>query len=196
MARLGDVKGKTNQQRPQILDARALSMVDARIHGKTLAQIAEEFNVSVDTVKRSLTRAEKFDLAARYEDFLYGRLGALALGSLEGALADPNHKDNVAVAVKVLESIGVIRKPKDHPLSEGEGGEETWEAFLKVRKTRRGNGERQTEPSGPESIDAEIVDAGPESAGEEELSPEDGENPDPDGVSTQRLQLAPATSVD
>jgi len=108
-------------------------MVDARIRGRSLTKIAEEFGVSVDTVKRSLTRAEKFDLAARYEDYLVGRLGALAIGAYESALLD----GDTAVATKVLESIGLIRKPAERPTAEGGTDEVSWEAYLKVRKKKR-----------------------------------------------------------
>lgn len=133
MARSGTNKDVANVRQPKLLDARALAMIDKRIHGRTLAQIAEEFNVSVDTVKRSLDRAEKLNLVDRYEDYLFGRLGALALGAYEAALLE----GDTAVATKVLESLGVVKKAKDHPREASESDGDTWEAYLKVRKTSK-----------------------------------------------------------
>jgi hypothetical protein len=149
MARLGSNEGKANVRQEKLQDARALAMVQSRIHGRSLAQIADEFNVSVDTVKRSLSRAERMDLTARYEDYLVGRLAPLAIGALEQAL----HDNDSAVAVKILESIGLIKKPKDQGRAPQEDEGDTWEAYLKVRKTR-GNGQ------GGESAGPEIEDQG------------------------------------
>lgn len=133
MARLGNAKGVAQVRQPALLDARALAMVDKRIHGRSLAAIAEEFNVSIDTVTRSLERAEKLNLAERYEDYLYGRLGALALGAYEHALLE----NDTAVATKVLESLGLIKKAREQRPEGGEPEGDTWEAYLKVRKAPR-----------------------------------------------------------
>ena len=130
MARLGKAKGVAQVRQPKLLDARALAMVDKRIHGRSLQSIAEEFNVSIDTVTRSLERAEKMNLAERYEDYLYGRLGALALGAYEHALLE----NDTAVATKVLESLGLIKKAREQRPEGGEPEGDTWEAYLKVRR--------------------------------------------------------------
>ncbi len=169
MARLGTNKDKANVRQPALLDARAMAMVERRIHGRTLSQIAEEFNVSTDTVQRSLSRAEKMNLAERYEDYLMGRLANLALGAYEAALME----NDTAVATKVLESIGLIKKPKESKGKGDEGDEDSWEAYFKVRKKRSGNENataaptvievgrtdagRGTDSEGPPALDGEIT---------------------------------------
>lgn len=145
MARTGTNEGVANIRQEKLQDARALAMVQSRIHGRTLKQIAEEFSVSEDTVKRSLSRAEKMDLTSRYEDYMVGRLAPLAIGALEAALVN----NDAAVAMKILESIGLIKKPKDQGKVANEDDGDTWEAYLKVRKPRGMHGE----PTGPQVED-------------------------------------------
>lgn len=172
MARLGTNEGKANVRQASLLDARALAMVESRIHGRSLATIAEEFNVSIDTVRRSLTRAEKFDLAERYEDYLVGRLAGLAIGAYEHALLE----NDTAVATKVLESIGLIRKPKESGRAEEEG--DTWEAYLKVRRTGGRSDETGTATAAPAGgLEAALR------PGEPALETLDGEVADEVGVS-------------
>lgn len=166
MARLGSNEGKANIRQTKLQDARALAMVQSRIHGRSLAKIAEEFNVSVDTVQRSLTRAERMDLTARYEDYLVGRLAPLAIGAVEESLRN----NDAAVALKILESIGLIKKPKDQGKGASEEDGDTWEMYLKMRKPRGTDGksadeEGPAEERGPDAgtgdlpsfIEAEIV---------------------------------------
>lgn len=156
MARLG-TPPNTVIKSDKLQDARALAMVQSRIHGRSLKQIAEEFGVSTDTVERSLSRAEKMNLTERYEDYLVGRLAPLAIGAIQNALEN----NDAAVAMKILESIGLIKKPKDMSKSQGDGEADTWEVYLKARKPRRTDGneagaEAHTGESGPDPRDGAV----------------------------------------
>lgn len=83
---------------PKHKKARALKMLESKImKGKTNKEIAEEFGVSPDTVRKCLTLAEKADIVVDFEDKLYGQLLPLAHDAVMGALQEGNAKIGLAI---------------------------------------------------------------------------------------------------
>lgn len=86
--------------------ARALKMLEAKVlHGKTNAQIARDFGVTPDTVKKALTLAEKADIIVSFEDRLMSELLPLAHEAVMGALQEGNAK----IGLAVLQGTQVLR---------------------------------------------------------------------------------------
>jgi len=74
-------------------------------HGKTNAELAKDFNVSLATVERTLSWAARADLFSTYEDKIVTELLPLAHDAISAALAEGNAK----IAVQVLKGIGLLR---------------------------------------------------------------------------------------
>lgn len=72
----------------QVRRIRAMGMIQQRIHAVPLAQIATNFNVSLDTVERELQWAKKNHLLEVAEDRLLGTLLTKAMTVIEAALDD------------------------------------------------------------------------------------------------------------
>jgi len=97
---------RTSLQNPQQQKARALKMLEKRvIEGKTVPQIAQEFNVSTQTAQRALSFAAKGDLIVGFEDTLLKDLVPLAQTAAKMALMEGNAK----VALEVLKGVGLLR---------------------------------------------------------------------------------------
>jgi hypothetical protein len=97
---------RTSLQNPQQQKARALKMLEKRvIEGKTVPQIAQEFNVSPQTAQRALSFAAKGDLIVGFEDTLLRDLVPLAQNAAKMALMEGNAK----VALEVLKGVGLLR---------------------------------------------------------------------------------------
>ena len=75
------------------------------IEGKTVPQIAQEFNVSTQTAQRALSFAAKGDLIVGFEDTLLKDLVPLAQTAAKMALMEGNAK----VALEVLKGVGLLR---------------------------------------------------------------------------------------
>ena len=75
------------------------------IEGKTVPQIAQEFNVSTQTAQRALSFAAKGDLIVGFEDTLLRDLVPLAQTAAKMALLEGNAK----VALEVLKGVGLLR---------------------------------------------------------------------------------------
>ena len=102
-------KGKASVTRlvqPQHKKARALKMLEKRIlEGKSTAQLAKEFGVSIHTAQNALSFAAKGELMVGFEDVLLKDLVPLAQTAAKMALMEGNTK----VALEVMKGVGLLR---------------------------------------------------------------------------------------
>lgn len=101
----GNKPGKAIVRDPEEKRLRALRMLEMRIGGAMSYQaIADEFNVSIKTVKRVFSYAKKANLIGEAEDKILDELVPAAHGALKRALED---KDNTQLAgqlgLKIME---------------------------------------------------------------------------------------------
>jgi hypothetical protein len=79
-------------------------MIERRIHGKSIAQIAQEFNVSHDTVTRTLSWAKKAELVVEMEDKILQELLPAAKTAITEVLAGSNDEVRAKTAIRIFES--------------------------------------------------------------------------------------------
>jgi hypothetical protein len=93
---------------------RALKMIEARVmQGKSVGQIAKDFNVHPDTVTRTLSWAKKADILGQYEDKIVNELIPLAHDAIKTALIDGDAK----VAVEIFKGMRLLRTGAETPAS-------------------------------------------------------------------------------
>ena len=114
---------------------RALAMLEARVkQSKTLKQIAAEFNVSENTVKRTLSWARKADLVVEAEDRILQELVPAAHNALIDVLKGDNDKAKAAAAIAVFKGIlPSFEKAKAGRPSDANGGDELGKYIEKLR---------------------------------------------------------------
>lgn len=84
-----------------------MKMLESKIMGnKTNAEIAKDFNVGVDVVKKAMSLAKKGDLIISFEDKLMNELLPLAHEALKGALYDGDAK----VALEIFKGTNILKK--------------------------------------------------------------------------------------
>lgn len=71
---------------PDLRRLRALKMIDLRIHGKTVKEVAEEMGVSEKTVIRTISWAKKAELVVKAEDKILAELVPAAHDAFKRAL--------------------------------------------------------------------------------------------------------------
>lgn len=163
---------------PEMRRARAMAMVARRIHGASYRDIAAEFNVSIDTVERSLTYAKRAGLIVRYEDKILSELVPGAIDQVKKAITN----GDTATAMEVLKGSGMLLKPSEKAKQEAPASEgETLEIYIK----RFRGGDTQiaaaasngSSPAAELSTGDDIIDAALNEAGIFEV-PADGESSD------------------
>ena len=87
---------------------RATKVVNMRVSGHRLGQIAEELNISIDTVERDIKYAEKANLFLDLEQKLLHQLAPKAITAIETALED----GDAETAIEVLKSLGIMKDSK------------------------------------------------------------------------------------
>lgn len=175
---------RTSLQNPQQQKARALKMLEKRvIEGKTVPQIAQEFNVSTQTAQRALSFAAKGDLIVGFEDTLLRDLVPLAQTAAKMALMEGNAK----VALEVLKGVGLLRST--HTRTQTQVAEE--DALSRYIAQKRAHSQLveetiDAEPTDPAALpptsagsDAHTGAAAPES-GDAAAAPTPFAGPDPD----------------
>lgn len=95
----GKKTGTTLIRDPGLRRLRALRVLERRITGHSLADIAKEFNVSRLTVKNILDWAKRADLVASAEDKILSELVPAAHAAILSALKD----GNAEIALKIFE---------------------------------------------------------------------------------------------
>lgn len=87
--------------------ARAMKMLESKIMGgKSNNEIAKDFNVGIDVVKKAMSLAKKGDLIISFEDKLMNELLPLAHEALKGALYDGDAK----VALEIFKGTNILKK--------------------------------------------------------------------------------------
>jgi len=87
---------------PDLRRLRALRMIDMRIRGKTMKQVAEEFGVSENTVERTLSWAKKAELVVQAEDKILRELVPAAQKALLAVLAGENDDVKAKAALEIF----------------------------------------------------------------------------------------------
>jgi len=91
---------------PKFKRLRAMKLVEGKVmHNKTNKQLAKDFNVSLDTIERTLTWASRANIFAKYEDKIVEELIPLAHTAIRDALLDGNAK----VALEVFKGLSLLR---------------------------------------------------------------------------------------
>jgi hypothetical protein len=101
--------GQPRLQDPALRKARALLMVERKLHNTTLADIGREFNVTETTVARELQYAKRAGLLQKYEEQILDELVPLAIAAYKTALA----KGDTTVADKVFKGLGFLLPPQE-----------------------------------------------------------------------------------
>lgn len=110
--------------------ARAFKMLEKRIvEGKTLKEVAKDFNVSVPTVHRAMSLAKKGDLLITFEDKLHAELIPLAHTAIVGAL----HEGNAKVALEIFKGTNLLKKNAMPTLSEQQDADDLAAYILSKR---------------------------------------------------------------
>lgn len=94
---------------------RAKAMIQARVDGLSIAEVAQKFDVCTKTVERTLSWARTADLYIELEDKLMGELMPLAHNSLKRALEE---ETDGAVALELYKGKNLLKK--QHTKSQAE----------------------------------------------------------------------------
>lgn len=91
---------------PAFRRLRAMKMVEGKVlQNKTTKELAADFNVSVDTVERTLSWAAKADIFGNYEDKIVSELVPLAHNAIRQALEEGNAK----VGLEIFKGLNLLR---------------------------------------------------------------------------------------
>lgn len=109
-------------------------MMALRIRGKGYRDIAAEFNVSEDTVERTLNYAKRAGLVAQFEDQILQELVPAAIESFKTAMQN----GDTQVALEVFKGTGFLLRPQERakPLVTDGDGDEDLEVY--IRRIRGG----------------------------------------------------------
>jgi hypothetical protein len=92
----------------QLRRLRAMKVIQMRVMGDKINQIAATLQVSRDTVERDLKYAEKANLFVDLEHKLLHDLAPAAIVAIKSALDD----GDAETAIEVLKSLGIMKDPK------------------------------------------------------------------------------------
>ena len=87
---------------PDMRRLRALGMIDMRIRGRTNREVAKEYNVSEDTVARTLTWAKKAQLVVAAEDRIIRELLPAATEAIRQVLTGDDLKVKAKTALEIF----------------------------------------------------------------------------------------------
>jgi DNA-binding transcriptional ArsR family regulator len=94
--------GDSSIRDPDLKRLRALRFIEERIKGKSIKEIASEFNVSEDTVTRNLSYAKKAELVVEAEDKILRDLVPAAHEALKRALNGENSDVAAKAALEIF----------------------------------------------------------------------------------------------
>lgn len=118
-------------------------MIAFRIRGKSYKDIAAEFNVSEDTVERTLNYAKRAGLVAQFEDQILEELVPAAIENFKTAMQN----GDTQVALEVFKGTGLLLRPQERAkptIADGDGDEDL-EVY--IRRIRGGTpGHQLAEP--------------------------------------------------
>lgn len=143
---------------------RALKMLEYRVmNAASYRTLAERFNVSEETVRRTLSWAERAGLVAEYEDQLLQELVPLAKAAIKEGLGDSEHKIEAAkIGLELLKGlVPSFGKPKVTTPSNGISEPDDLARHIESLRGPQGVIEGQTVPA---------LEAGSESSAPEEPS--------------------------
>lgn len=124
-------KGRRPRKRPlnpEHRDTRTALILQAKLSGKRILEIAEEFNISKATVHRSLNDAQKMGLLTQARDWLSLKAVPLSLAAIEEALVMGDIPTKVDTAFRVLDGLGITGKHATLTVEQGKNTE-TFESF-------------------------------------------------------------------
>lgn len=120
-------KGKPKLRLPALRKARALSILEGRLQGKTLETLAREHNISEATVTRDINYLERQGLLDDARHKVVAELVPEALTAAKKALQGAGDKVSADMASNVLHGTGVLNKHAARQTAEeGEMTLETW----------------------------------------------------------------------
>jgi hypothetical protein len=134
MATEESTEPKAKRKRPldkKHRDTRTALILQSKLAGKRILEIADEFNISKATVHRALNDAEKMGLLAQARDWLSLKAIPLSLAAIEEALVLGDIPTKVDTAFRVLDGLGVTGKHAVLTIEQGKGAE----SFEEFRST-------------------------------------------------------------
>ena len=150
------------------LAVRAQLMVTQKILGSSIKEIAEQFQVSKDTVNRALSLARKNDLYGIAEKIVMERLVPKALAVYDLEL----EAGNLDAARDVAHGTGVLKKNGGITVNAG-GGEVTLDLIRARIRAKSASKEENSEGHRPALPEGTVIDVVPE--GDERASERDSE---------------------
>lgn len=96
------MSSKSSLKDPDLRRLRALGMIDMRIRGRTNKEVAEAFNVSEDTVVRTLSWAKKAELVVQAEDKILRELVPAATQAIKDVLTGTNDEVKAKTALDIF----------------------------------------------------------------------------------------------
>lgn len=145
--------------------------------------IAKEFGVSPDTINRAIRYALKENLVQDLEDQLLADLAPLAIKNLTASLKRTEDPTTAAVALKIFEGLGVLKKPRVDKASASEGGAGDELEYFRVKRG----------PAGPASPDGGLPpDGAPPLPSVHAVEPQ----PAPSGAAQGPPALLPSDGLD
>lgn len=128
-------KSRTAIHDPELRRLRAIQMMQARVAGNSVKKVAEMFQVSEDTVQRTLTYAKRAGILVERSDTILQRMVPLAETAIIEALkdrdVDPVTRANIAL--KIYEGVGLLGN-KGKPSGALDGDNELSKAMQELRE--------------------------------------------------------------
>lgn len=156
----GNPVGVSQIRNEGVKKIQALAMMRELALGKTVKDVALQFNTSRAVVKARLSYAQRAGLFVRHEDVILTQMVPAAEKYLLHALSDPTMDPalKIKVALEVHKGTGLFRKPGTAAPAALQGANKKSQATLEdyINKLRQDDG---TLPEG-EIFDAEYSDAG------------------------------------
>lgn len=98
---------------PELRRIRALRMIEMRIKGKSLKEIAAEFNLGTEQVKRTLSWAKKAEIVVEAEDRILREILPAAEEAVKAVLSGINDEVKAKTALEIFKAtLPSFGKPK------------------------------------------------------------------------------------
>ena len=163
--------GKTSMQNPALKAIRAQAIIEARVQGTTVPDLAKRFNCSEMTIYRTMQWAKKEGLLGELKQRVVEKLGSLSLDVYESAMkASPSsltpveieaHKMKLGAAKDVAFGAGILTKKSEQSITKSE--EHTLNWYLEQRNGKSSGEEsevEEVESASDSTLDAEILEEG------------------------------------
>lgn len=157
--------GRRPRKRPldkKYRDTRTALILQSKLSGKRILEIAEEFNISKATVHRALNDAERLGLMTHARDWLSLKAMPLSLAAIEEGLVLGELPLRVDTAFRLLEGFGVLGKHATLTVEPGKGAAESFEEFRQtiIRRVNRADpaaGPGAPETAGDAALEGEVL---------------------------------------